>query len=600
MKTFKTNSVSALLIFFVLATTLSAQKWEKKTSPLFTPWAEEVTPEFNLNEYPRPLMSRENWMNLNGLWEFSEALEGEIPPFGKNLKEQILVPYPWESALSGIRKQLISNRAWYKRNFEIPPAWKGKNINLNFGAVDWQTTVYINRRCVGTHKGGYDEFSFDITQYLNKKGKQEIVVEVWDPSDTKAIAYGKQNRERFSDPQKYAYSPSSGIWQTVWLEPVSNVSIKDLHIQPDLNSGTVNCEVFTTTLYEKSRIKVLFEGKEIGSGIPNSPFQFAIENVVAWSPENPYLYDIKLLLCDSTGNIVDEIGSYFGMRKIEIRKTGTIQKIYLNGKEYYQIGPLDQGFWPDGIYTAPTDEALRWDIANIKECGFNMIRKHIKIEPQRWYYWCDKLGVLVWQDMPSMFKTRNEDEKTQFETELKQMVRTHWNHPSIVNWVVFNEHWGLYDVERLTTDVMQLDPTRLVTGNSGIDARTPHVDYQVGHLIDNHSYRPPSVPFPTDKRAAVNGEYGAIGYLAEGHIWDIDGPWVHYNYEGKDASTAEYESFIKMILGFQKKGLCASVYTQWTDVENEMNGIYSYDRKLQKLDIERVRNANLSTQKVNK
>jgi hypothetical protein len=259
------------------------------------------------------------------------------------------------------------------------------------------------------------------------------------------------------------------------------------------------------------------------------------------------------------------------------------------------MGPLDQGYWPDGIYTAPTDEALRWDIELIKEFGFNMIRKHIKIEPQRWYYWCDKLGLLVWQDMPSTFNERTEEEKTQFETELQLMIKTHWNHPSIVNWIIFNEHWGIYDPVRLTENVMALDPSRLVTGNSGIDAGKPNIDYVTGHITDNHSYRPPNVPFASQIRATVCGEYGAIGYKVNEHIWDVDGPWVHHNYKGIDDATAEYEKFINMIIGFKEEGLSAAVYTQWTDVENEMNGIYTYDRKVIKLHKSRIRTANEST-----
>ena len=259
------------------------------------------------------------------------------------------------------------------------------------------------------------------------------------------------------------------------------------------------------------------------------------------------------------------------------------------------MGPLDQGYWPDGLYTAPTDEALAWEIRMMKEWGFNMVRKHIKVEPQRWFYHCDRLGLLVWQDMPSTFKKRTEAEKTQFETELKDMVKQHWNHPSVVNWVVFNEHWGAYDVPRLTEMVMGLDPSRLVTGNSGIDAGKPNLDYETGHIKDNHHYRPPTAPYVTDKRAAVNGEYGAIGYLLEGHIWDVDGPWVHYNYDGIDAATEEYEKFVTELLDYKTRlGLSGAVYTQWTDLENEMNGLYTYDRKKIKLHKERVTKANRS------
>jgi beta-galactosidase/beta-glucuronidase len=289
------------------------------------------------------------------------------------------------------------------------------------------------------------------------------------------------------------------------------------------------------------------------------------------------------------------------MRKISLRRhvingRDGLMKIDLNNRFVFQMGPLDQGYWPDGLYTAPTDEALRWDIQQMKKMGYNMVRKHIKVEPQRWYFWADKLGLLVWQDMPSTFKKRSEDEKTQFETELQRMVKSHWNHPSIVNWIVFNEHWGAYDVERLTEMVMALDPSRLVTGNSGMDAGRPHIDYEVGHIKDNHHYRPPTNPMANNRRAAVNGEYGAIGYKAPGHIWDPDGPWVHDTYKGLEEATTEYEKFIAMLNKFRiEDHLSGAVYTQWTDVENEMNGIYTYDRRLMKLDPTRVTSANEST-----
>jgi beta-galactosidase/beta-glucuronidase len=294
------------------------------------------------------------------------------------------------------------------------------------------------------------------------------------------------------------------------------------------------------------------------------------------------------------------VTGYFGMRKIalgaeRVNNRGPVQKLHLNHRFVFQMGPLDQGFWPDGLHTHPTDEALRFDVEGIKAWGFNMVRKHIKVESRRWFYHCDRAGLLVWQDMPSTFKARTLEEKAQFEIELARMIRTHWNSPSVVNWIVFNEHWGAYDVERLTNFVMALDPSRLVTGNSGIDAGKPHFDYQVGHIIDNHHYRPPTYPFATSSRAAVNGEYGAIGYLAEGHVWDTDGPWVHYNYKGKEDATAEYEKFAAQLREFKNvQMLSGAVYTQWTDVENEMNGLYTYDRKVEKLDRARVTAANRS------
>mgnify|MGYP002286766397 FL=1 len=330
-------------------------------------------------------------------------------------------------------------------------------------------------------------------------------------------------------------------------------------------------------------------------GLPKKEIGLSLSEPKLWSPDSPYLYKVFIRLKDSAGHVFDEIKSYAGMRKISLKNENGVQRLALNDRSVFQMGPLDQGYWPDGIYTAPTDEALRWEVENIRKWGFNMVRKHIKVEPQRWYYWCDKLGLLVWQDMPNCFKERDEEEKSQFEQELTALIKTHRNHPSIVNWIVFNEHWGLYDCERLTRNVMRMDPTRLVTGNSGIDARKPSIDYEVGHIKDNHSYRPPHVPLISSRRATVNGEYGAIGYKIEGHIWDTDGPWVHHQYAGKEAATAEYEKFIGQINTYIACGLSAAVYTQWTDVENEMNGLYTYDRKVEKLDRQRVYDANRST-----
>lgn len=543
-------------------------------------------------------MEREEWMNLNGIWGFEEAAEGDKLPTGKKLKENILVPYPWESALSGIQRQLDSQRAWYKRTFSLPDGWKDKEVLLNFGAVDWESDVYINGRHVGSHRGGYDPFNFNITPYLNWKGREEIIVKVWDPGNSKAIAHGKQNNTRFSEPKGYSYSPASGIWQTVWLEPVNKNHLTDLHIVPDLDK-----EMFKVKVNSKgsqtltAEVQIWNDDALVAraQGLPKKEIGLNISNPKLWSPDSPYLYKVIIRLKDSTGHVFDEIKSYTGMRKISLKNENGVQRLALNNQFIFQMGPLDQGYWPDGIYTAPTDEALRWEVENIRKWGFNMVRKHIKVEPQRWYYWCDKLGLLVWQDMPNCFKERDEEEKSQFEQELTALIKTHHNHPSIINWIVFNEHWGIYDCERLTRNVMHMDPSRLVTGNSGIDARKPSIDYEVGHIKDNHSYRPPHVPLISSRRATVNGEYGAIGYKIEGHIWDTDGPWVHHQYAGKEAATAEYEKFIGQINTYIARGLSAAVYTQWTDVENEMNGLYTYDRKVEKLDRQRVYDANRST-----
>ena len=591
--------MTALLIFTAPP---FAKEWQPKPAPLMTPWAADVDPEQPLPEYPRPQMVRADWLNLNGLWQFQEAEFGENAPFGQTLEEQILVPFPWESALSGIRRMIPGRRAWYRRTFQIPMAWQGQGILLHFGAVDWQSTVYVNGRCVGMHKGGYDAFSFNITPFLNSDADQEIIVGVYDPGSDAPIARGKQANHKFDDPGGYHYSPSSGIWQTVWLEPVPQRShIEELKIIPDIDLGHIAVYVNASKLFAGDSILVLVkEGEAIvgqRSGDVFAKIIVPVPDAKLWSPDLPFLYDLEITLMDGEKKL-DVVRSYFGMRKISLNPEPRLKKIMLNNKFLFQMGPLDQGYWPDGLYTAPTDEALRWEIEQMKEFGYNMVRKHVKIEPARWYYWCDKLGLLVWQDMPHTFQQHTEQSKLQFEHELYQMIKQHWNHPSIVNWIVFNEHWGLFEVHRLTESVMALDPTRLVTGNSGIDAGTPDLDYEVGHIKDNHSYRPPNCAFATSRRAVVCGEYGAIGYKIPNHIWDVDGPWVHHNYTGMEEATAEYEKFIQQILDFIKlDGLSAAVYTQWTDVENEMNGIYTYDRKIIKLDKARIKAANQSTLK---
>jgi beta-galactosidase/beta-glucuronidase len=592
------------LIGIFSAAGLHAAEWRIAESPLRTPWAEKVDPNNVLPEYPRPLLQRNEWLNLNGVWQFQQAEAGDVVPLGKQLEQLILVPFPWESALSGIRKQFDSRRAWYRREFSVPAAWRERRVLLNFGAVDWEATVYVNGRCAGMHRGGYDPFSVDITPLVGYERPNELIVGVFDPGNDEGIAVGKQSNGKFTKPEGFSYCPSSGIWQTVWLEPVGEHYIRDLHTVPDVDQGRVAVSVDPDSHSGGLTVEVVArDGREmVGrvTGKPDAPILVPVPQAKLWTPDNPQLYDLEITLRKGE-RVMDRVASYFGMRKVGIQcfiingRDG-LMKIVLNGVPLFQMGPLDQGFWPDGIYTAPTDEALRWDIEQMKRWGFNMVRKHIKVEPQRWYYWCDKLGLLVWQDMPSTFKRRTEAEKTQFEWELQRMVKTHWNHPSIVNWIVFNEHWGAYDVERLTAEVMAIDPSRLITANSGIDAGAPNLDYEVGHIKDAHHYRPPTNPAATTRRAAVNGEYGAIGYKMPGHIWHTQGPWVHDSYRGKEDATAEYERFIDMVVQFKKEDhLCGAVYTQWTDVESETNGLYTYDRRLPKLDPERVTKANRST-----
>ena len=597
------NRKHILIITLFFCQILPADAWEVADVPLESPWAREVNPSNVLPEYPRPGMVREEWKNLNGLWEFEATEEGSAVPFGRTLEREILVPFAWEAALSGIRESIPSQRAWYRRTFTVPDGWSGQRILLHFGAVDWECAVHVNGRFAGQHRGGFDPFSLDITAFTDPGESNELVIGVYDPGTDAGIAVGKQSNEKFADPGRYTYSPVCGIRQTVWIEPVPEQFIEHMELVPDIDREEVHVLLNPSSRQNSDElvVRITIRSGETqtgqGEGGVNEVFTVPVAEPRLWSPEDPFLYDVTVEMLRD-GKVVDLVTSYLGMRKISIERViengrDGVMKLFLNNQFVFQMGSLDQGYWPAGLYTAPTDEALQWDLLRMKEWGFNMVRKHIKVEPARWYYHADRLGILVWQDMPSSFKRRTEAEKIQFESEIRQIIRSRMDHPSIVNWIVFNEHWGAYDVERITEQVMALDPSRLVTGNSGIDAGEPDIDYEVGHIKDNHHYRPPTNPYPTQKRAAVNGEYGAIGYKIPGHIWDIDGPWVHHNYTGFAAATEEYLTFMEQVVEFRDNDhLSGAVYTQWTDLENEMNGLYTYDRKVEKLDKLRVGAAN--------
>lgn len=548
-------------------------------APLLTKWAKEVSPRKVHAEYPRPQMVRDQWMNLNGLWQYSEAKEGEDPPVGKELNANILVPFPIESALSGVMK--TTDRLWYRRIVELPKKWADQRVMLNFGAVDWDATVYVNGKMIGKHRGGYDPFSFDVTDALKKGGLQEIIVGIFDPTDKGDQPRGKQVLK----PGGIWYTPTTGIWQTVWLEPVALEHIADLLIVPDVDTKKLRLTVQTTgdASQQTVRVVVLDAGREaietegkVGDEIP-----IPIKSPKLWSPAHPFLYDLKVELMQK-GRKVDDVKSYFGMRKVEVAKDGQgINRILVNGEFIMQVGPLDQGFWPDGIYAAPSDNALRYDIEITKKLGFNVARKHVKVEPDRWYYWADKLGLLIWQDMPSG-NNQTDKSKKQFEVELEQLVKTHRNHPSIIMWVVFNEGWGQYDTERLAGWVKQLDPTRLVNNASG------WADKKAGDVLDIHNYPAPKSPEPEPIRAIVLGEFGGLGLALDGHTWKKE----HWGYQGMsdaDQLTSRYERFLKKVYEFRDNpGLSAAIYTQITDVEVECNGLLTYDRAIVKPALERV------------
>jgi hypothetical protein len=583
-----------MMLIILCSTAISVAEWKAQPGPLATKWAKEVTPDNALPEYPRPQCAREEWLNLNGLWSY--AIKPKDAPQPNEFDDQILVPFPIESSLSGVMKRVDEKqRLWYRRTFDVPAKWIGRRVLLQFGAVDWEAVVTVNGKEVGTHRGGYDPFIFDITDALKLNNPQEIVVAVWDPTDTGTQPRGKQVRK----PESIWYTPTTGIWQTVWLEPVPEVRIDDLRITPDIDKSRVTIAIDGSKLTAAHSLRVVaLEGNiEVAKATGKNTVELTIRKPGLWSPDEPHLYDLKLTLLDGDGKPVDEVSSYFGIRKISIGPDEKgVTRILLNNKPLFQFGPLDQGFWPDGLYTAPTDKALRSDIETTRQLGFNMIRKHVKVEPQRWYSWCDKLGLLVWQDLPSgdldarkgrEDLVRTPESAAQYETELTRMIATHYNSPCIVMWVPFNEGWGQFDTVRIAELTRKLDPTRLVNNASG------WTDRKAGDVHDIHEYPGPASPLPEPKRAAVLGEFGGLGLPLAGHTWQSEKNWGYRSFKTPEELTNAYLALITQLrLLIAEPGLSAAVYTQTTDVEIEVNGLMPYDRALVKMDAERIAAAN--------
>lgn len=561
-----------------------------------TPWTDEAknTP-VPLSEYPRPQMTRSEWLNLNGDWNYIggpgcvSVLDHPVkPPKFPQTAEHIRVPFPPESYLSGImRKQEVN--MWYRRTFSVPSSWKGNHVLLHFGAVDCSTIVYVNGHLVGTHEGGWDAFEFDITKSL-QRGENEIVVGARDDNDGQHSC-GKDCVTQGD------YTFTSGIWQTVWLEPVPRNFIQNLTILPDLNHSNLTVKAQLPANNGKIKVSVFASDKLLCEETGNAEVEIPIPNPRTWSPDDPYLYDLKVQLLGRNGKILDEVNSYFGMRSICLEKVDGKLRPLLNGKFVFEMGPLDQGYWPDGIHTAPTDAALKFDLDVIKRLGFNLVRKHAKLEPQRWYYWADKLGLLVWQDMPSMWYPDAPKTRAEFEREWGIIMKQHQNSPSIVAWVPFNENWGAYDVARITTWTKEMDPTRLVNGNTGYNNapgyRTPPGDPGNGDFDDLHIYvGPGDPPQPSANRAAALGEYGGVGLLVPGHMWPVENN-AYEMQPSVDALTKRFEKLQQELQPLVRdKGLSAAIYTQTSDVEHEVNGFLTYDRKVEKMDFERVRLSN--------
>jgi hypothetical protein len=565
---------------------LAAQDWSPAKGPLATRWAKDVSPGNALPDYPRPQMTRKDWLNLNGLWDYAIApSDGERPAA---FDGRILVPYPIESALSGVMKRVGKDqRLWYRRAFEVPRGWRGRRVLLHFGAVDWETTVWVNGQKLGDHRGGYDPFSFDITAALKGSGPQEIVLCVGDPTDAGTQPRGKQ----VAKPHGIWYTPTTGIWQTVWIEPVAEGGIESIRIVPDVDRGLVRVTVQAGS--EAAELLALDAGRPVGRarGKPGEPIEVAIDAPKLWSPETPHLYALSVAVSRGA-TVVDRVESYFGLRKISLAKDEAgVLRLSLNNKPYFQYGLLDQGFWPDGIYTAPTDEALRYDIEATRRLGFNMARKHVKVEPDRWYYWCDVLGLLVWQDMPSGDKfiggkdpdvERTPASADQYKREFGAVIDALGNHPSIVMWVPFNEGWGQFDTAGITEWVRTKDPSRLVNPTSG------WTDRGVGDVRDIHAYPGPAAPPNEPARAAVLGEFGGLGLPLSGHTWQSEKNWGYKSFTTREALMEAYVGLLRRLEPLIGGGLSAAVYTQTTDVEIEVNGLLTYDRALIKMDVERV------------
>jgi len=557
-----------------------------------TRWTAQVSATQPWPEYPRPQMARATWLNLNGPWDYS--ITNASAPAAGAPAGKILVPFPLESALSGVKRALApTEKLWYSRRFTVPLAWKGQHVRLHFGAVDWHAAVTVNGQPVGEHKGGYTPFSFDITQAL-RPGANEISVAVTDPSDTGTQPRGKQ----VSQPQGIWYTSVSGIWQTVWLEPVAETSVARLEIVPDIDAQRIRVKAVLHGPANGITLEAVATegGRAVGRAQGAGELRLAIANPKLWWPEAPALYDLKVTLRKG-GRTVDEVSSYFAMRKSSLgRDAHGRQRLMLNNRPYFQLGPLDQGWWPDGLYTPPTEEAMKYDIEVTKRLGFNMARKHVKVEPARWYYWCDKLGLAVWQDMPnghlpgrrreSLFVApedaadapRDPASARQFEAELQEMIEHLHFFPSILMWVPFNEGWGQYDTARIAAWVKQLDPSRLVNAPSG------WTDRGVGDVYDVHMYPGPGLEDAGPQRATVLGEFGGLGWPVENHLWWNKRNWGYRTYLSREELGQRYRGVMNNVRGLLGFGLSAAIYTQTTDVEGEVNGLLTYDREVVKFD----------------
>lgn len=592
--------VLSLSLLMLCASSMFAE-WHPAGNKIQTPWAEEVNPQNVLPEYPRPIMQRADWKNLNGLWQYAITDRNAKRP--ASFDGEILVPFAVESSLSGVGKTLSpNNELWYERTFSVPSQWKDSRVLLHFGAVDWKADVWVDGAAVGTHTGGYTPFSFDITEALTGKGPHTLTVRVWDPCDASYQPRGKQVR----NPNGIWYTSVSGIWQTVWLEPVAKQYIENIRITPDIDLRTLTVEPILSESASKGLVEVVVKegSKTVASGRSINGQAVVVDmpqDMKLWSPDSPFLYDVTVVL-KASGKEVDRVESYAAMRKFSVaRSKDHMVRLMLNNEPLFHMGPLDQGWWPDGLYTAPTDEALLYDVKQLKAMGFNMIRKHVKVEPARWYTHCDREGIIVWQDMPSGDRspqwqnhnyfngsefTRSEASEANYRKEWKEIIDMLYSYPCVGVWVPFNEAWGQFKTPEIVAWTKQYDPTRLVNPASGGN------HYPCGDILDMHNYPNPEIILLDPTRANVLGEYGGIGLALEGHLWEPDRNWGYVQFKTPEEVTNEYIKYAKMLLELVPQGYSAGVYTQTSDCEIEVNGLMTYDRKVTKVNVERIAEVN--------
>lgn len=559
-----------------------------------TEWGENLDPSNVHQEYPRPQMVRERWANLNGFWKYA-ITPADAEPVA--MDGQILVPFAVESALSGVGRFVSENEAlWYEREFTVPRGWNGDRVILNFGAVDWKAEVYVDGQKAGEHTGGYTPFSFDITDLLANSRKHTLKLKVTDRTDKWFQPRGKQ----VSRPHGIWYTAVTGIWQTVWMEAVPAAHVNSYYAEADIDAGTLSVTVDAEVeAGDIVKIQLLADGAPVAEG-EGKEVTLAIPDMKLWSPSDPYLYDLVIKVVRD-GKEIDSVKGYTAMRKISYAQDESGHKrMLLNNEPLFQYGPLDQGWWPDGLYTAPTDEALAFDIVKTKEMGYNLIRKHVKVEPARWYWHCDRLGMLVWQDMPSIADNSTnvwdnrtykrgtdtpvtDEGKANYYNEWAEIIEDFKGFPCIVCWVPFNEAWGQFDTDKVVKFTRSLDPSRLINYASG-----GNFVKCSGDIIDLHNYPHPDMYLYDKDYINVLGEYGGIGWPVEGHLWQPDRNWGYVQFKSADEVLDTYEKYADMLIDLIDDGFAAAIYTQTTDVEGEVNGLMTYDRKVIKLDMDRL------------